>query len=218
MGPVVDLGEVVFVDELGEGAAVVVADFFGGGGAAGDEFGEVGEEVVAAALAELGGEGGGPVGAVGFERVGEDGVGRGGAEGAEQGFADGLEVGGDGLVGEGVEHEAFGADGGAFDLLAGVGLDEEEGDAVRRRLGDRSDGLRRWSGGDGERDGRRRRSQWVGVAVDEDGGEEGVAFGELGQGDRGGVGGNGDLDGAEAAGGLGEGGVRGRRRASRCRG
>ena len=84
---VVDLGEVVFVDEFGEGLAVVVADVFGGGGASGDELGEVGEEVVAAAAAELGGEGGGPVGAVGFEGVGEDGGGGGGAEGFEEGLA-----------------------------------------------------------------------------------------------------------------------------------
>ena len=128
-GPVVDLGQVVLVDEFGEGAAVVVADVVGGGGASGDEFGEVRDEVVAAALLELGGEVGGPVGAVGFERVGEDGVGRGGAEGFEEGFADGFEVGGDGVVGEGIEDVAFGSDGGALDLLAGVALDEEEGDA-----------------------------------------------------------------------------------------
>ncbi len=113
-GPVVDLGEVVFVDELGEGLAPVVADFFGGGGASGDELGEVGDEIVAAALAELGGEVGGPVGAVGFEGVGEDGVGWGGAEGFDERVADGFEVGGDGLVAEGIEDPAFGSDGGAL--------------------------------------------------------------------------------------------------------
>ena len=87
-GPVIDLSQVVFVDEFGEGLAPVVPYLVGGGGATGDEFGEVGDEIVAAALEEFGGEGGGPVGAVGFERVGEDGVGRGVAEGFEEGFAD----------------------------------------------------------------------------------------------------------------------------------
>jgi hypothetical protein len=58
-----------------------VADGVCGGGAAGDEFGEVGDEVVAAAFEELFWEFGGPVGAVGFEGVGEDGVGGCGAEG-----------------------------------------------------------------------------------------------------------------------------------------
>ena len=40
VGPGGDLGEVVVVDEFGEGAAVVVADGVGGYGASGDELGE----------------------------------------------------------------------------------------------------------------------------------------------------------------------------------
>ncbi len=136
VGPVIDLDEVVFVDEFGEGFAVVVADLVGGGGASGDELGEVGEEVVAAALLEFGGKCGGPVCAVGFEGVGEDGVRRGGAEGFDEGFADGFEVGGNGLFREGIEDEALGSDGGALDGLFGVGLDEEDGYAWRGGGGD----------------------------------------------------------------------------------
>ena len=74
-GPVIDLSQVVFVDKFGESLAPVVPYLVGGGGSSGDEFGQVGDEIVAAALEELGREVGGPVGAVGFERVGEDGVG-----------------------------------------------------------------------------------------------------------------------------------------------
>ena len=128
-GPVIDLSQVVFVDKFGEGLAPVVPYLLGGGGASGDEFGEVGDEIVAAALAEFGGEVGGPVGSVGFEGVGEDGVGRGVAEGFDEGFADGFEVGGDGVVAEGIEDPAFGSYGGSLDLLLGVAGDEEEGDA-----------------------------------------------------------------------------------------
>src|SRR4051812_13114861 len=39
-GPGVDLGEIVFVHEFSQGAAVVVSHFFGCGGASGGEFGE----------------------------------------------------------------------------------------------------------------------------------------------------------------------------------
>ena len=125
-GPVIDLSQVVFVDEFCEGLAPVVPYLVGGGSATGDEFGEVRDEIVAAALEELGWEGGGPVGSVGFEGVGEDGVGRGVAEGFDQGFAYGFEMGGDGLLAEGIEDVAFGSDGGSFDLLFGVAGDEEE--------------------------------------------------------------------------------------------
>ena len=79
--PVIDLGQVVFVDEFGESLAPVVPYLFGGRGATGDEFGEMRDEIVVAAFLKFGGEVGGPVGAVGFEGVGEDGVGWGGAEG-----------------------------------------------------------------------------------------------------------------------------------------
>ena len=128
-GPVIDLSQVVFVDQFGEGSAPVVPDGLCGRCASGGEFGEVGEQVVAAALAEFGGEVGGPVGSVGFEGVGEDGVGRGGSEGFDEWGAYGLEVMGDGLVAEGVEDPAFGTDGGALDDLMGVAGDEDEGDA-----------------------------------------------------------------------------------------
>ena len=125
-GPVVDLSQVVFVDEFGEGLAPVVPYLFCGGGASGYQFGEMGEEIVAATLLELGGEVGCPVGSVGFEGVGEDGVGWGVAEGFDERFAYLLEVGGYGLMAEWVEDVAFGSDGSAFDLLFGVAGDEEE--------------------------------------------------------------------------------------------
>ena len=102
-----------------------------------------------------------------------------------------FKVGGDGGAREGVEDEAFGSDGGALDLLEGVGLDEEEGGFGRGEVlaggGDR--------GGGGGVDA-------AGRAVDEDGGEEDFAGGKR----RGGDGGLGDgrLDDAEAGGGLGE--------------
>src|ERR1700736_4366564 len=100
----------------------------------------MGEEIVAAALLEFGGEGGGPVGSVGFEGVGEDGVGWGVAEGFDEGFAYGLEVGGDGLVAEGIEYVALGSDGCSLDLLGGVAGDEEEGSAGFVGGVDRGDG------------------------------------------------------------------------------
>ena len=128
-GPVIDLSQVVFVDEFGEGLAPVVPYFLGCGAASGDEFGEVGDEIVAAALLEFGWEVGGPVGSVGFERVGKNCVGWGVAEGFDERFAYGFEVGGYGLVAEGVEDVAFCFDGGALDLLLGVAGDEEEGGA-----------------------------------------------------------------------------------------
>ena len=128
-GPVVDLSQVVFIDQFGEGLAPVVPYLFCGGGASCYQFGEVREEIVAAALLELGGEVGGPVGSVGFEGVGEDGVGWGVAEGPEERFTYLLEVGGYGLVAERVEDVTFGSDGSAFDLLLCVAGDEEEGDA-----------------------------------------------------------------------------------------
>ena len=87
----------------------------------------MGEEIVASALLEFGGEGGGPVGSVGFEGVGEDGVGWGVAEGFDERFAYFLKVGGYGLVAEGIEDVAFGSYGGSLDLLLGVAGDEEEG-------------------------------------------------------------------------------------------
>ena len=74
-GPVIDLGQVIFVDQFGECLAPVVPYLLGGGCASGNEFREVRKEIIAATLLELGGEGGGPVGPVGFEGVGEDGVG-----------------------------------------------------------------------------------------------------------------------------------------------
>src|ERR1700678_741406 len=195
-GPVIDLSQVVLVDEFCEGLAPVVPYLVGGGSATGDEFGEVRDEIVAAALEEFGGEGGGPVGSVGFEGVGEDGVGRGVAEGFDQGFAYGFEMGGDGLLAEGIEDVAFGSDGGSFDLLFGVAGDKEEGGAGG---GDGCDGTA--SGGD-----------WFGggcvplfgFAGDDGGGDEGLAFFEGGWGDGGDVGGDGDFGGAEAGGGFGE--------------
>ena len=128
-GPVIDLGQVVFVDQFGESLAPVVPYLVGGGRASGYEFGEVREEIVASTLLEFGGEGGGPVGSVGFEGVGEDGVGWGVAEGFDEGLADFLEVGGDGLMAEGIEDVAFGSYGGSFDLLLGVTGDEEKRDS-----------------------------------------------------------------------------------------
>jgi hypothetical protein len=125
-GPVIDLSQVILVNKFGESLAPIMPYGFFGGGSTGDEFGKVGAEIVAAALEELGGEVRGPVGSVGFEGVGEDGVGWGVAEGFEERFADGFEVGGDGLVAEGIEDPAFGADGGALDLLSGVATDKEE--------------------------------------------------------------------------------------------
>ena len=161
----------------------------------------MGEEIVAAALLEFGGEVGGPVGSVGFEGVGEDGVGWGGAEGFDEGFAYGFEVGGYGLVAEGVEDVAFGSYGGSFDLLFGVAGDEEEGGAGGE--GDGGDGMLRPVVGMGWAVAA---SQCFGFAVDDGGGDEGFAFVEGGRSDGGGVGGDGDFGGAEAAGGFGEGG------------
>ena len=87
-GPVIDLGQVIFVDQFGECLAPVVPYLLCGGGSSGYQFGEVGKEIVAAALLEFGGEGGGPVGAAGFESR-RDSVGRGGGEGFT-GFTDSL--------------------------------------------------------------------------------------------------------------------------------
>src|SRR5215469_7012280 len=113
-GPVIDLGQVIFVDQLGQGLAPIVPYLLGGGGSPGYEFGEMWEEIVAATLLKFGGEVGGPVGSVGFEGVGEDGVGRSCAEGFDERLADFLEVGGYGLMAEGIEDVAFGSYGGSF--------------------------------------------------------------------------------------------------------
>jgi len=82
-GEVGERSEVVFADEIGKGLSPVVADGFGLGCASGEEFGQVGDEVVAAALLEFCGEIGGPVGAVDFQGIGEDGVGWVVAEGVD---------------------------------------------------------------------------------------------------------------------------------------
>ena len=227
--PVIDLGQIIFVDEIGEGLAPVVPYFFGGGGASGYEFGEMRDEIVAAALLKLGGEVGGPVGTVGFEGVGEDGVGWGVAEGFDERFTYLLEVGRDGLVAEGVEDVAFGSYGGAFDLLFGMAGDEEEGDAGFVGWRDVAalgwDGLGRgwipcglgwcvavsgcgcdWAAADisiGE-------ATVLGCAdgeqVDDGGGDDGITLVEGGRNGDEGVRGDGNFDGAETAGGFGEGG------------
>ena len=75
-GPFVDRREVVFVDELGEGFAPVVADGESLVADVSGEGGEVRREVVAAALLKLGEEVGRPVGGIDFQAVAEDGVGR----------------------------------------------------------------------------------------------------------------------------------------------
>src|SRR6202042_105407 len=54
--PVVDLSQVVLINKFGEGLAPVVPHLFGGRGASGDEFGEMRDEIVAAALLKFGGE------------------------------------------------------------------------------------------------------------------------------------------------------------------
>ena len=128
-GPVIDLSQVVFIDEFGEGLAPVVPYLVGGGCATGDEFGKMREEIVAAALLKFGGEVGSPVGSVGFEGVGEDGVGWGVAEGFDEWFAYFFEMSGYGLMAERIEDVAFGSYCGSLDLLFGVAGDEEEGDA-----------------------------------------------------------------------------------------
>ena len=63
-----------------------------------DQFGQVRDQVIPAALLEHLRQRGRPVGAEGFQRVGEDGIGRSGAEGLEQGFTDLLKMFGDGFV------------------------------------------------------------------------------------------------------------------------
>jgi len=179
----------------------------GGGGSTGDELGEVRDEIVAAALEELGGEVGGPVGSVGFERVGEDGVGRGVAEGAEEGFAYGFEVGGYGVVGEGIENPAFGSHGCAFDDLSSVAGDEEESGAGVGGGGDEAGGFGIDDDGRGgiPGDGSLWRRRFVDVTNECDG-EDGVAVGELGLGEFSAVCGEGECDDDEAGRGLGEGG------------
>src|ERR1035441_4259703 len=92
VGPLADGREVIVVGELGEGTAPIVADGGGVFGGVGGKGGQVGQEIVTAALAEFVEEVGGPIGAFVFERVAEDGVGRILAEGLGEAVADGLEV------------------------------------------------------------------------------------------------------------------------------
>src|ERR1700722_3102831 len=140
----------------------------------------MGDEIVAAALEKLGGEGGGPVGSVGFEGVGEDGVGWGVPEGFDEGFADGFEVGGYGVVGEGVEDPAFGSYGCAFDYLSGVAVDEDESGSRLPTGGKGCIALVKGLGGGGV--------PVFGFAVDDGDRDDDVAVGELGHGEGGGVG------------------------------
>jgi hypothetical protein len=146
VGPIVDLDEVVFVDQIGEGASVIVTEGIGRRGATGDEFGQMRDEIVASAPLELGREGGRPVSTVGLQGVGEDGEGRSAAKRLEERLADGVEVGSDGSAREGAKDVPFGSDGSALDLLAGVALDEEEGDAGMGRGGDGGGGTGRGEG------------------------------------------------------------------------
>src|ERR1700730_18255867 len=96
------------------------------GGSAGDQLGEVGDQVIAAATLELAWQVGGPVGAEDFERVGEDRVGRLVAKGVEQRGGYIVQVLLDCGSGEVVEDEAFGTDCGALYRLFCVTCDEEE--------------------------------------------------------------------------------------------
>src|SRR5277367_1175512 len=135
----------------------------------------MGEEIVASALLEFGGEVGGPVGSVGFEGVGEDGVGWGVAEGFDERFAYSLEVGCYGLMAEGVEDVAICSYGGSLDLLFGVAGDEEKGYAGRGDGGDGAAGG--WYGlGSGG-------VPSFGFAAGDGGGDEGFAFCESRGGD-----------------------------------
>lgn len=171
-GPVIDLSQVVLVNKFGESLAPIVPYGFGGGGSAGDEFGEVGEEIVAAAAFELGGEGGGPVGSVGFEGVGEDGVGWGWSEGFDEGVADSFEVGGNGFLAKGIQDPAFGTYGGSLDDLAGVAGDKEQDGAGGRGGGDGGvEGGVEDLGGGGV--------PVFGLTVYERGRDDGLAFGQL---------------------------------------
>ena len=197
-GPVIDLSQVVLVNKFGERLAPIVPYGVRCGCSSGDQLGEMREEIVAAALEKFGGKGGGPIGSVGLERVGEDGVGGRVAEGFEEGFAYGLEVGGDGLLGEGIEDPAFGSYGGPLDLLAGATGDEDE----------------RYAGAGGGRKGVVLGVSMggggvpvLGLAVDYRDGDDGVAVGQLGLGESGGVGGDGDFEDLEAGGGLSDGNV-----------
>ena len=61
-GPVGHLLQIVLVDQFGQRLAVVVADGVGLGRSSGDQLGQVGNQVVAAALLELLGQLRGPVG------------------------------------------------------------------------------------------------------------------------------------------------------------
>ena len=120
------------------------------------------------------------------------------SEGFDEGIADYLEVGGDGFLAEGVEDPAFSSDGGALDLLVGVAGDEEECSAGRGSG---------WDGLGGGVDGVGGSSvPMFGFSVDERAGDDGFAGFELGLGEDGGVGWDGDLEDAEVVGGFVEGG------------
>src|ERR1035437_2162623 len=95
-GPVGYLYQVVFVDQLGQRAAVVVADGVRRGRTPRDQFGQGGDQVVAASLLELRGQLRSPVRSVCLQRVRKDGIRRSGAKGPDQRLANLLQIVGDG--------------------------------------------------------------------------------------------------------------------------
>ncbi len=125
VGKCFEVGAEIFVEEFGDGLAVVVADVVGAIADVAVESGEVGSEVIAAAFLELSEEVGGPVFAVDFEAVAEDGVGGIVGAGFDFGLGDFVDEFVDDGGAEVVDDVSLGTEGGAFDLHAGAAGDEE---------------------------------------------------------------------------------------------
>ena len=125
-GPVVDLGQIVFVDEFRQRAAPVMARLLGFRRATGCNLGKVRNQVVAAPLLELGCQLRSPVRPICLKRIGKDSVRRRIAESLQKRLADLRKMRCHGLMTEWVEHPAFRSNRGPLDNLSRVTCDEEE--------------------------------------------------------------------------------------------
>ncbi len=97
--------------------------------------GQIGRQIVSAALLKLLQEIAGPVRAVDFQAVAEDGIRRILAHRLQHRFADEFQMVIDGRAVVVIEHKALGADGRAFHRLARAARDEEQHHAPLARLG-----------------------------------------------------------------------------------
>ena len=124
-GPIVDLGQIVFIHQLSERASVIVADSLSFRSASRRKLRKMRDQVIAAPFFEFRRQARGPISSVRFERIREDGVWRSVAESLHQWLTDFRKMGGDCLVAKGIKHPPFRPDSSSLDFLPGVAGDEK---------------------------------------------------------------------------------------------